>query len=340
MGNSIDVDYNQPLLETQSSDQLRTGYFNGEAVGTRPYMPISCNNGPPPSDAKIKSNLVMRQGGLSKSRIVRPGTGGIPTHNRSNSHRGATAGSPSSVEPSPGAGLLGKPALAPKHNRSKSPPALHRDTQDGYNRYRFSATTLLSAVNGSCQEKSGTGPFFGATVLIFSKTDWPKTWICPLAPTSVTMTIPRDERPGWVIGMEWATQVLTIAIEMALPGLAGFWLDSRLGTKALFLIAGVVLGFVLGLWQLLRLVNRDSTGRQTTSRPRASRQPSHENDSCKTATPRGRRANRLACADCAGGVGRHRPGGGSLGRATWVVGSRRGRRPMPRRRGGGPACEP
>ena len=32
------------------------------------------------------------------------------------------------------------------------------------------------------------------------------------------MIPPHDERPPWVIGMEWATQVTTIAVEMALPG--------------------------------------------------------------------------------------------------------------------------
>jgi F0F1-type ATP synthase assembly protein I len=71
------------------------------------------------------------------------------------------------------------------------------------------------------------------------------------------MPNPHDDRPAWVIGMEWATQVMTIAIEMAVPGLAGYWLDTRLGTKVLFLIVGVALGFILGLWQLLRLVNPD-----------------------------------------------------------------------------------
>jgi hypothetical protein len=55
------------------------------------------------------------------------------------------------------------------------------------------------------------------------------------------------------VAIAWAAQITTIAIEMVLPGLGGFWLDNWLGTKALFGILGVVLGFTLGLWQLIQL---------------------------------------------------------------------------------------
>ena len=51
----------------------------------------------------------------------------------------------------------------------------------------------------------------------------------------------------------WTSEVTTIALEMVLPGLGGYWLDHRLGTKMVFLLLGVIFGFSLGLWHLLKL---------------------------------------------------------------------------------------
>ena len=53
--------------------------------------------------------------------------------------------------------------------------------------------------------------------------------------------------------MQWAARVTTIALEMALPGLGGFWLDQKLGTRFVFVIIGVVLGFGSGMLHLVRL---------------------------------------------------------------------------------------
>jgi len=47
--------------------------------------------------------------------------------------------------------------------------------------------------------------------------------------------------------------VTTISLEMVLPGLIGYWIDLRLGTKLLFLVPGVILGFAIGMWQLIKL---------------------------------------------------------------------------------------
>jgi len=47
--------------------------------------------------------------------------------------------------------------------------------------------------------------------------------------------------------------VTTISLEMVLPGLIGYWIDRRLGTKLLFLVVGVILGFATGMWQLIKL---------------------------------------------------------------------------------------
>jgi F0F1-type ATP synthase assembly protein I len=53
--------------------------------------------------------------------------------------------------------------------------------------------------------------------------------------------------------MDWVSRLTAIGLEMALPGAGGLWLDLKLGTSPLFLVIGVVLGFVAGLWQLLRI---------------------------------------------------------------------------------------
>ncbi|OHB73080.1 MAG: hypothetical protein A2V70_19400 [Planctomycetes bacterium RBG_13_63_9] len=46
---------------------------------------------------------------------------------------------------------------------------------------------------------------------------------------------------------------MAIALEMALPSAAGYWLDQQLGTKRLLLILGAILGLCAGMWHLLSL---------------------------------------------------------------------------------------
>lgn len=53
-----------------------------------------------------------------------------------------------------------------------------------------------------------------------------------------------------------ASEVTTIAFMMVLPILPGYWLDLYFGTVPLFAIAGLVLGMLCGVWQLIKLVNR------------------------------------------------------------------------------------
>jgi F0F1-type ATP synthase assembly protein I len=42
---------------------------------------------------------------------------------------------------------------------------------------------------------------------------------------------------------------------MILPGLAGFWIDRRLGTVLVFLVVGLVVGCTFGIRHVIRLVN-------------------------------------------------------------------------------------
>jgi len=60
---------------------------------------------------------------------------------------------------------------------------------------------------------------------------------------------PRERHP-LAEAMEWVAILTTIALEMVLPGLAGQWLDGRLGTRFLVLV-GFVFGLSFGIWHLV-----------------------------------------------------------------------------------------
>jgi F0F1-type ATP synthase assembly protein I len=62
-----------------------------------------------------------------------------------------------------------------------------------------------------------------------------------------------DDRSSYAMAMQWVSRITAVAVEMVLPGAIGFWIDSKLGTKVLFLILGVILGFVGGMWQLIKM---------------------------------------------------------------------------------------
>lgn len=51
----------------------------------------------------------------------------------------------------------------------------------------------------------------------------------------------------------WASRVLTVSLEMVLPGLAGWWLDGWLGWPPVLTIFGFIGGLVLGMWHLLAM---------------------------------------------------------------------------------------
>jgi len=53
--------------------------------------------------------------------------------------------------------------------------------------------------------------------------------------------------------MEWVARVTTIALEMALPPLAGHWADGKLGTEPVLIVVGAVLGLTCGIWHLARM---------------------------------------------------------------------------------------
>lgn len=72
------------------------------------------------------------------------------------------------------------------------------------------------------------------------------------------MAAPDDRRPPLAQAVAWASRVMTVAFEMVLPGLIGIWIDRKLGTKAVFTLAGFGLGLSVALWHLLQLTKKPS----------------------------------------------------------------------------------
>ena len=73
------------------------------------------------------------------------------------------------------------------------------------------------------------------------------------------MLLPDMARPpqGSPIGeaMVWVSRITAIGLVMFLPGVAGGWLDTRLGTSC-FGLAGLVLGFSAAITWLVQLQRR------------------------------------------------------------------------------------
>jgi ATP synthase protein I len=62
-----------------------------------------------------------------------------------------------------------------------------------------------------------------------------------------------DDRSPVAKASAWATRIMTISLEMVLPGLAGVWLDGWLGTKVVFTLAGFALGGTAAIVHLIHL---------------------------------------------------------------------------------------
>lgn len=72
-------------------------------------------------------------------------------------------------------------------------------------------------------------------------------------PDCVAVKKPRNDYSPFVLAIEWSSRITTIALEMVVPTLLGYWLDRRLGSGVVFLLVGVVVGFSVALLSLLRL---------------------------------------------------------------------------------------
>ena len=53
--------------------------------------------------------------------------------------------------------------------------------------------------------------------------------------------------------MYWATRISLLALDMALPPLAGYWLDRKFGTEPWLVVVGACLGLLLASFDFYRL---------------------------------------------------------------------------------------
>ncbi len=80
------------------------------------------------------------------------------------------------------------------------------------------------------------------------------------------MTSPPDGRSPAARAAEWSSRIMTICLEMVVPGLVGYWLDKKFGTKFVFMLLGFALGFAIAIKHLLyitRKTNQERTSKLT-----------------------------------------------------------------------------
>jgi ATP synthase protein I len=80
------------------------------------------------------------------------------------------------------------------------------------------------------------------------------------ARTCLEMDNSPDDQSSYANAMAWVSRITSISMEMVVPGLIGYYiLDRWLGTKVLFLILGLILGLIGGIWQLIRLTKQNNS---------------------------------------------------------------------------------
>lgn len=67
------------------------------------------------------------------------------------------------------------------------------------------------------------------------------------------MSPTEDDRSAQARAYSRATQVMTICLEMVVPGLIGFWVDQKLGTRVVFTVLGFGVGLSGGLRHLIKM---------------------------------------------------------------------------------------
>jgi hypothetical protein len=72
---------------------------------------------------------------------------------------------------------------------------------------------------------------------------------------------PQDKRPPMAVAMEWVSRITTVALEMVVPGVIGWFIDRWLGTS-FAAIVGFGLGLFGGMYHLIAMTNRQTTRRE------------------------------------------------------------------------------
>jgi F0F1-type ATP synthase assembly protein I len=62
-----------------------------------------------------------------------------------------------------------------------------------------------------------------------------------------------DDRAPYAKAYGLASRGVSVALGMVVPGLVGYLVDQRLGTRVAFTLMGFVAGVSFGIWQLLQM---------------------------------------------------------------------------------------
>jgi F0F1-type ATP synthase assembly protein I len=71
------------------------------------------------------------------------------------------------------------------------------------------------------------------------------------------VTTPSDDRSAIAKAYHWASRIMIVSLVMVLPGIAGYWVDERLGTRVLFMLVGFALGCTAAVYQLIQLTRSE-----------------------------------------------------------------------------------
>ena len=74
---------------------------------------------------------------------------------------------------------------------------------------------------------------------------------------------PPDDRSVLAKAYEWAWRIIAVSLVMVLPGAAGYWIDTKLGTVCLFLVVGLGMGSFAALRMLLRITQESNPTNRT-----------------------------------------------------------------------------
>jgi len=74
-----------------------------------------------------------------------------------------------------------------------------------------------------------------------------------------------DDRSPMAKSLSKASEVIAICLLMIVPGLIGYWIDQKVGSRFLFTLLGLVFGMSGAVMQLVRLVSIDDDSGEDSS---------------------------------------------------------------------------
>lgn len=74
------------------------------------------------------------------------------------------------------------------------------------------------------------------------------------------VTNPPDDRSVLAKAYEWAWRIIAVSLVMVLPGVAGYWIDTKLGTVCLFLVVGLGIGGFAASRMLMQIARESNRG--------------------------------------------------------------------------------